>query len=78
MGMQYVVMAAAMEHPDHGNITKRELNTRHHDGEETFYCERCHTHVPRDEPERFDEIDCDHYKSVAEGISGTINGQDFA
>lgn len=63
-----------MKHPKHGNIVERQLNTRIHDGEETLYCERCGTHVPRDEPERFDEIDCDHHKRVGEMIMGSING----
>lgn len=61
------------DHPDHGTIVKRVLDTRVHDNETVYQCERCNTLVPPNEAdELFDETDCDHYKKITEGITDTL------
>jgi hypothetical protein len=59
-------------HPDHGNIVERVLNSRVHDDERTLFCERCGNYVPADEPEQFDELDCDRYKELGDKITGNL------
>lgn len=58
-----------IEHPDHGEIVEDTLDTRVHDNEPVYFCTRCRNYVPKDEPEQFDEIDCDRYKKVSENIT---------
>jgi len=60
-----------MNHPEHGKITERTLDTRVHDNEKKLFCERCHTYV--DSLEEFDEVDCDHHKNVHERITGELD-----
>lgn len=62
-----------LDHPDHGEIVPKELNNRRHDGEKTWFCTRCNTHVPRDDPDRFDDMDCDQNRKINEAITGSVN-----
>jgi hypothetical protein len=62
----------AMQHSEHGNIVKRTLNTRVHDDEQKWFCERCGNYVPIDNPDKFDDIDCDRYKQLGEKITGNL------
>lgn len=57
-----------VDHPNHGEITETVLDTWKHDNEYVLRCERCHISVPKDEPEQFDDYDCDQYKAVREGV----------
>lgn len=58
----------------HGEVVEDTLTTRVHDGKEVLRCTRCNTMVPRDKPEKFEEVDCDHNKEMAEKIGGGLAG----
>lgn len=56
-----------LNHPDHGEITETTLDTRIHDTERVYKCERCGVMVAT-----FDELgdyDCDDYKETRDSIS---------
>ena len=59
------------EHPEHGEIVADEITIRG-ETQKTYLCTRCNTHAPRDEPEVFDEQDCDQNKRVTEGITNSL------
>lgn len=58
----------------HPGVVEDTLNPVRREEKEVLKCLRCGSAVPRDDPEKLAEMDCDHYKEVGEGIAGSING----
>lgn len=58
----------------HPEVVETTLKPLRREEREVLKCLRCGCAVPRDEPEKLAEMDCDHYKGVGEDISGSLNG----
>lgn len=59
-------------HPDHAEMEWYEADTDRVDVE-GWRCTRCHVIAPPDEADDvFEEHDCDHYKNLQEGITGSL------